>query len=101
MWRGVPSGIDAAFQYIDGKTYFFQGRHFWQFDDYSMRVVDPMPKTIGTHWMQCPPQHELTMPANPFDSNPSYNQAPTDSSFPAWLLVILALSLPSLMPQLC
>ena len=34
MWRGVPSAIDAAFQYVDGKTYFFKGRHFWQFDDY-------------------------------------------------------------------
>ena len=24
MWRGVPSDVDAAFQYIDGKTYFFK-----------------------------------------------------------------------------
>ena len=75
MWRGVPRDIDAAFQYTDGKTYFFRGRHFWQFDDDSMRVVDPSPKTIGTHWMQCPPQQELALPANPFDSYPAHNQA--------------------------
>ena len=24
MWRGVPSDVDAAFQYIDGKTYYFK-----------------------------------------------------------------------------
>ena len=54
MWRGVPADLDAAFQYIDGRTYFFKGKHYWQFDDYSMRVVNAMPKPIGTHWMQCP-----------------------------------------------
>ena len=65
MWRGVPSDIDAAFQYIDGKTYFFKGRNFWQFDDNSMMVADPMPKRIGTHWMQCPKD----IIRNPFEAN--------------------------------
>ena len=67
MWRGVPSDIDAAFQYVDGKTYFFKGRHFWQFDDYSMRVVNAMPKRIGTHWMQCPKPDDVIR--NPFENN--------------------------------
>ena len=67
MWRGVPSDIDAAFQYVDGKTYFFKGRHFWQFDDYSMRVVNAMPKRIGTHWMQCPKPDDIIR--NPFENN--------------------------------
>lgn len=65
MWRGVPSDIDAAFQYMDGKTYFFKGKYFWQFDDNSMMVVDPSPKRIGTHWMQCPKE----IIRNPFDND--------------------------------
>ena len=67
MWRGVPSDIDAAFQYVDGKTYFFKGKHFWQFDDYSMRVVNAMPKKIGTHWMQCPKADDIIR--NPFENS--------------------------------
>ncbi len=54
MWRGIPGGIDAAFQYVDGKTYFFKGKYFWQFDDTRMTVADARPKRIGTHWMKCP-----------------------------------------------
>ena len=63
MWRGVPSDVDAAFQYIDGKTYFFKGKHFWQFDDNSMMVVNLTPKRIGIHWMQCPKE----IIRNPFE----------------------------------
>ena len=63
MWRGIPSDVDAAFQYIDGKTYFFKGKHFWQFDDNSMMVVNLTPKRIGIHWMQCPKE----IIRNPFE----------------------------------
>ena len=72
MWRGVPSDIDAAFQYTDGKTYFFKGKHFWQFDDYSMMVVDLTPKRIGTHWMQCTSQEIIR---NPFDFTSRINSS--------------------------
>ena len=53
MWRGIPPSIDAAFQYVDGKTYFFKGKYFWQFDDMRMTVAENRPKKIGTHWMKC------------------------------------------------
>lgn len=33
IWKGIPYGVDAAFQYTDGKTYFFKGKDFWEFDD--------------------------------------------------------------------
>lgn len=78
MWRGVPSDIDAAFQYIDGKTYFFKGKHFWQFDDTSMMVVDPYPKRIGTHWMQCPKNLIIR---NPFESRTAEDLLRQDASF--------------------
>ena len=72
MWRGVPSDIDAAFQYTDGKTYFFKGKEFWQFDDNAMEVVSN-PKKIGTHWMQCAKEIR-----NPFETN-SHDQMNTAS----------------------
>ena len=46
----------------------FKGKHFWQFDDNSMMVVNLTPKRIGTHWMQCPKE----IIRNPFEDN-DYN----------------------------
>ena len=43
MWTGVPPGIDSVFRNFDGKTYFFKGRKFWEFDDTRMRVVQKSP----------------------------------------------------------
>ena len=54
VWRGVPYNVDAAFQFIDGKTYFFKGKDFWAFDDIRMAVEADAPKPIGEHWMHCP-----------------------------------------------
>ena len=54
VWRGVPYSVDAAFQFIDGKTYFFKGKDFWAFDDIRMAVEADAPKPIGEHWMHCP-----------------------------------------------
>jgi hypothetical protein len=54
MWKGVPENFDAVFQYNDQKSYFFKGSHFWEFDDFRMRVKEPSPTEIGHHWMHCP-----------------------------------------------
>ena len=40
IWEGVPYDIDAVFRHTDGKTYFFKGREFWEFDDVKMRTVN-------------------------------------------------------------
>jgi len=56
LWKGVPSNIDAVFQYIDKKTYFFKDTGFWEFDDARMRVVDETATPVGEYWFHCPKQ---------------------------------------------
>lgn len=54
MWKGVPYNIDAVFQYHDRKTYFFKGKHFWEFDDQRMEVTAAGPVAVGEGWLHCP-----------------------------------------------
>ena len=53
MWKGVPYNIDAVFQYHDKKTYFFKGKHFWEFDDQRMEAAGG-PVAVGEVWLHCP-----------------------------------------------
>lgn len=56
-WRGVPSDIDAAFQWTDGITYFFKNDKFWKFVDVKMRTESEVPSEIGGFWFRCPSQN--------------------------------------------
>src|SRR6218665_75763 len=38
MWKGLPSKIDTAFSYMNGRTYFFSGSNFYRFNDVSFKV---------------------------------------------------------------
>ncbi|KAH8270831.1 hypothetical protein KR018_006383 [Drosophila ironensis] len=53
IWSGVGYNIDAAFQYTDGKTYFFKNLGYWEFNDDKMRVAHARPKLSSRKWMQC------------------------------------------------
>ncbi|XP_026834348.1 matrix metalloproteinase-2 [Drosophila erecta] len=53
LWSGVGYKIDAAFQYKDGKTYFFKNLGYWEFDDDRMKVAHARPKLSAPKWMQC------------------------------------------------
>jgi len=53
MWKGVPYNIDSVFQYTNGKTYFFKGKVFWEFNDRRMRVVSSTPSVSSSFWMGC------------------------------------------------
>lgn len=45
-WPGLPSNLNAAFHYKNGKTYFFKGSKYWK---YSGRTLDgKYPKEIDT-----------------------------------------------------
>jgi hypothetical protein len=37
-----------------GKTYFFKGKVFWEFNDRRMRVVSTVPSLSAPYWMGCP-----------------------------------------------
>lgn len=37
-WHLTFTKVDAAFYHTDGKTYFFQGEYFYQFDDTTFHV---------------------------------------------------------------
>lgn len=53
IWQGVGFNIDAAFQYIDHKTYFFKGLGYWEFNDDRMQVAHAKPKLSARKWMNC------------------------------------------------
>ncbi|XP_037714565.1 matrix metalloproteinase-2 isoform X1 [Drosophila subpulchrella] len=53
IWSGVGYNIDTAFQYLDGKTYFFKNLGYWEFSDDLMKVAHARPKLSSRKWMQC------------------------------------------------
>ncbi|XP_017045134.1 LOW QUALITY PROTEIN: matrix metalloproteinase-2 [Drosophila ficusphila] len=53
IWSGVGYNIDAAFQYVDGKTYFFKNLGYWEFNDDRMKVAHARVKLSSRKWMQC------------------------------------------------
>lgn len=55
-WRGIPSNIDAVFQWKNGRSYFFKGTKYYAFDDYSVKVLEspnPYPRDVAAYWMGC------------------------------------------------
>lgn len=38
---------------LSGKTYFFKGQFYYQFNDKKMRVQKGYPKLIKKHWLGC------------------------------------------------
>ncbi|XP_017838315.2 matrix metalloproteinase-2 isoform X2 [Drosophila busckii] len=54
IWAGVGYNIDAAFQWENGKTYFFKNLGYWEFNDARMKVAHARPKLSARHWMKCP-----------------------------------------------
>ncbi|KAH8290923.1 hypothetical protein KR054_007151 [Drosophila jambulina] len=53
IWSGVGYNIDDAFQYSDGKTYFFKNLGYWEFNDDLMKVAHARAKLSSRKWMQC------------------------------------------------
>lgn len=41
-----------------GKTYFFKGKGYWQFNDYNMRVTQDLQKKSAPTWMGCNAKEE-------------------------------------------
>ena len=53
-WDGMPGNLDASFTWTNGKTYFFKGKKFWEFDDERMEVTTSSPTLVGEYWLHCP-----------------------------------------------
>ena len=55
-WQGLPSvGVDAAFQYSNGRTYFFKGSRYYRFNDRTVQVDSGYPLPTATQWLGCDP----------------------------------------------
>ncbi|XP_070554810.1 matrix metalloproteinase-19-like [Ptychodera flava] len=52
-WRGLPKGIDAAFQWKNRRTYFFKDGEYWRYDDLAMEVEAGYPKSTARWWIGC------------------------------------------------
>ena len=44
-WDGLPGNLDAAFTWINGRTYFFKGDKYWRFTNTDMD--EGYPKLVG------------------------------------------------------
>ncbi|XP_075048635.1 stromelysin-3 [Mixophyes fleayi] len=53
-WRGVPTGINAAFQDEQGFAYFLRGRYYWKFDPVQVRVLEGYPRLVSQDFFNCP-----------------------------------------------
>ena len=55
--KGIPNDIDAAFQWKNGRSYFFKGDKYYAFDDNRVKVLEdsrnPYPRDVATYWMGC------------------------------------------------
>lgn len=55
-WEGVPSNLDAAFQYTNGYTYFIKDNAYYRFNDrtFSVEQADPaFPRSTAFWWFGC------------------------------------------------
>lgn len=62
-WKGLPSSIDAAFQWHNSRTYFFKDDGYYRFNDISFEVDDnepPYPRSTSIWWFDCKPISKVT-----------------------------------------
>jgi len=55
VWKGVPSNVDAAITWKNGRTYFFKGNKYYRINTRTASVEDGYPKSISV-WTKCQPQ---------------------------------------------
>jgi matrix metalloproteinase-14 (membrane-inserted) len=57
-WDGIPSNLDSALQYSNGKSYFFKDGRYYRFDDkkftLDVSANPPFPRETGFWWFGCP-----------------------------------------------
>ena len=79
-WRGIPSSLDAAVRYNNGRSYFFKDGLYYRFDDQKLRVevAEPsFPRSAGKWWFGC--NEEKIQPEQ--DDEPEEKQDDDDIPF--------------------
>lgn len=61
-WHGIPTSVTSAFQWKNGKTYFFRGDKYWRFDDSTLQKERGYPKSKALYWMGCGATPDLPEP---------------------------------------
>merc|ERR1719334_1172730 len=56
-WDGLPTRIDAALRWKNGKSYAFKGTEYWRLDDdFGIDKANPSyARDTGFYWFNCPP----------------------------------------------
>ena len=75
-----------VFVFVSGKTYFFKGQYFYEFNDKKMRVKKGYPKLIRNNWLGCDTKYSV---AGEIKANDSENTA--SLSTPSILTSLLTL----------
>lgn len=53
LFKGVPSGVDAAMTWTDGHTYVFKGSQHWRVNQKQQAVEKNYPVDTASRWLQC------------------------------------------------
>lgn len=73
VWKGLPSKIDAAFQYTNDRTYFFSGTDYYRLNDPKIEVDKGYPKSTADAWFGCPDGVVVQPAGAPRRNNPETN----------------------------
>lgn len=71
-WNGLPSQIDGAFQWKNGKTFFFSGPDYYRFNDNKFSVEVDYPRPSNVWWFGCGPESkkDYVSSSNNFNNHP-------------------------------
>lgn len=64
---------------FSGKTYFFKGKGYWQFDDYRMRVAHEHQRKSAQKWMNCRETLEVDPNNRQYLKNPKRDEEIDDT----------------------
>ena len=56
LWGALPSDIDGALQWVNGRTYFFKSGQYWRYDDRTFSISQSLPRfprNTAQWWFGC------------------------------------------------
>lgn len=85
-WSGLPGKVDAAFQWKNGKTFFFSGPEYYRFNDMKFAVESDYPRPNDVWWFGCghDSRKDFVSSGNNIVHTPLYAFKPRKSPDPYW-----------------